>query len=309
MGWLVWGMCYYVLITGDRSHIGMIKSAGDWLLYRQITDEEDPRYGLLTGGYGAYNMADYSYDPVEIEWCSTEHQCSALQALHGLALVTSDKKYAEAADLLKAHMIPTLYDTANGRFYQGCSKDGVDGAWALDCSTWAGRTALSVLNSITVPAACGQTAYEEFLVTGAEILQSSEQDHYNLAYSLDVPIDGFKPYTNRGGGYDGAPEIVWSEGTLGYAALMLALGDTVRARRFVDAMIDLQNCNGSTGGVLYTTATYASLPWEFHVWESVVSSAWLYLIINAPDTLFPIIAKRESFLHKMTRYPPKPKKR
>ena len=48
-----------------------------------------------------------------------------------------------------------------------------------------------------------------------------------------------------------------------------------------------KNCEGCTGGVIYVTETYASLPWEFHVWESVVSSAWLYLIINNPDVLFP----------------------
>lgn len=42
-----------------------------------------------------------------------------------------------------------------------------------------------------------------------------------------------------------------------------------------------------TDGKAYVTETYASLPWEFHVWESVVSSAWLYLIINNPDVLFP----------------------
>ena len=34
---------------------------------------KDPRYGLLRGGYGAYD-SEYRYSDVEIEWCSTEHQ-------------------------------------------------------------------------------------------------------------------------------------------------------------------------------------------------------------------------------------------
>ena len=51
--------------------------------------------------------------------------------------------------------------------------------------------------------------------------------------------------------------------------------------------IKLQEIQNGTGGVLYVTATHAQLPWEFHVWESVVSSAWLYLIIKNPDVLFP----------------------
>lgn len=67
----------------------------------------------------------------------------------------------------------------------------------------------------------------------------------------------------------------------------LCVGEEKEAKKYVDECIALQNCEGCTGGVIYVTETYASLPWEFHVWESVVSSAWLYLIINNPDVLFP----------------------
>ena len=302
IGWTVWGMCYYTLKTGDHSFMDMITKAGAWMLTRQITNRDDKRYGLLTGGYGSYNMADYSYDPTEIAWCSTEHQCSALQALHGLALVTGESKYMDAADLVKEQLILTLYDRENRRFYQGCGSEGVDTAWALDCTTWAGKTALSVLNPAIVPPECRSTTYDEYLVTGAAIVQSAEADHYNLIYSLDGVTEGFKPYSNKGGGYDGAPELVWTEGTLGYVALCLALGQTEEAQRFLDATIDLQNCVNSPGGVIHTTETYASLPWEFHVWPSVVSSAWLYLLIKNPDCLFPVVTKRQSYIHKMPAY-------
>ena len=88
MGWLLWGMCYYTLETGDRSYVDMIEKAGDWMIYHQITDTNDPRYGLMTGGIGAYNMSDYSYIDTDIEWCSVEHQCSGLQALEGFSLVS-----------------------------------------------------------------------------------------------------------------------------------------------------------------------------------------------------------------------------
>jgi len=303
IGWTVWGMCYYTLVSGDRSYVDMIVKAGNWLLTRQVTNKDDKRYGLLTGGYGTYNMDDYSYDPMEIAWCSTEHQCSALQALHGLALVTGDSKYTKAADLIKEQLILTLYDTENKRFYQGCGPNGIDAAWALDCTSWAGKTALSVLSPAIIPPDCRQTTYDEYLVTGKTIVQSTDAEHYNQTYSLDGLTEGFKPYSNRGGGYDGAPELVWTEGTLGYVALCLALGKTEEATRFLDATINLQNCVNSPGGVIYTTETYASLPWEFHVWPSVVSSAWLYLLINNPDCLFPIITKRQSYIHKMPAYP------
>ena len=302
IGWTLWGMCYYTLITGDRSYDEMLKKAGNWLLTRQITNRDDKRYGLLTGGYGSYKMSDYSYDPTEISWCSTEHQCSALQALHGLALLTGEIKYMNAADLIKEQLILTLYDKENQRFYQGCSKDGVDAAWALDCTTWSGKTALSILSPAIVPPECRETTFNEYLVTEATIIKSDTPEHYNQTYSLEGTTEGFKPYSNRGGGYEGAPELVWTEGTLGYVALCLALGQTEEAKRFLDATIDLQNCVNSPGGVIYTTKTYSSLPWEFHVWPSVVSSAWLYLLIQNPDCLFPIITKKQSYVHKMKAY-------
>lgn len=108
-----------------------------------------------------------------------------------------------------------------------------------------------------------------------------------MRYSSSEQFAGFKPYSDKTPDYDGAPDIVWTEGTLGYAALALCVGEEDEAKKYVDECIALQNCEGCTGGVIYVTETYASLPWEFHVWESVVSSAWLYLIINNPDVLFP----------------------
>ena len=77
------------------------------------------------------------------------------------------------------------------------------------------------------------------------------------------------------------------------------LGNTEDAKKYVDECIALQDCNGSTGGVLYATETYASLPWEFHAWESLVSSAWLYLIINIPDVLFPRTLRQVYYMAKI----------
>lgn len=54
------------------------------------------------------------------------------------------------------------------------------------------------------------------------------------------------------------------------------------------------------GGLIYTTATYGSLPWEFHVWESVVSSAWLYLLIHCQEVLFPRTLRQVYYMAKIT---------
>lgn len=286
IGWLVWGACYYTLESGDRSYISMIKKAGEWMLSRQIIDKNDARYGLLIGGYGAYNMIDNSYIDGEIEWCSVEHQCSGLQALQGCSLVLEEDKYKKAAELVRDQLYEKCYDGKNGRFFQGVNITSIDKGWALDCTTWAGMLIFSILNTDEAKK-CLETAKTVYLTKNKSIIQSTEKDYYNTTYSGEETFNGFKPYSDKTPDYAGAPDIVWTEGTLGYAALALLIGNTKEAKTYVDECIRLQECDGSSGGVIYTTATYGMLPWEFHVWESVVSSAWLYLIINNVDVLFP----------------------
>lgn len=299
MGWLVWGACYYTLESGDRDFAKMIKKSGDWLVSKQVTDSADPRYGLMTGGYGSYNMDDYSYSGEEIEWCSVEHQCSALQALEGCSLVLKNKKYKEAAELVRDRLFLKCYDRENGRFFQGVNGGVPDKAWALDCTTWAGTLIFSVVHSSTAKA-CLKTAGDVYLTKNKKIIQSSKKDYYNTAYSDSGTFSGFKPYSDKTADYEGAPDLVWTEGTLGYSLLAYVLGDMDEAKKYVDECIKLQNCDGSTGGVVYTTATYGMLPWEFHVWESVVSSSWLYLMINNPDVLFPRTLRQVYYMAKIS---------
>lgn len=317
MGWIVWGMCYYVMSSGDRDEkwIKMIAEATAFIVGRQITDEEDPRYGLLTGGYGAYNMDDYSYIDIEIKWCSTEHNCSALQALWGASMVLHSVTYdhtnpddphkrwyeigqesKRAAQLVQTGLMTTLWDKENNRFLQGVG----DPAWALDCTTWAGTQALSIINAYYADG-CLETSLSVYYTTGRSLVRSTEMNRYNQKYSSGTTFSGFKPYSDRTPDYEGAPDLVWSEGTLGFVLIAHRLGYENLAKRFMDETIKLQNVSGSTGGVLYTTATYGELPWEFHTWESNVSSAWLYLLVKNPGCLFPVMLREPPYKAKILR--------
>ena len=298
MGWLIWGACYYQLETGDTSYQSMIEKGGDWLISRQITSTDDPRYGLITGGIGAYD-SNYEYVEGDIEWCSVEHQCSCLQALEGCSLVSKKSKYKKAAELIRDQLYVKCYDADNKRFYQGIDGSIPDMAWALDCTTWAGSMIYSVVSS-DISRACFNTANDVYLSSNRVIVQSSSEEHYNETYSSSNTFNGFKPYSDKTPDYAGAPDIVWSEGTLGYALLAYILGKKAECVKYVDEMIKLQNANNSTGGILYVTETYASLPWEFHVWESVVSSAWLYLLIYNPSVLFPRTLRQVYYMAKIT---------
>lgn len=286
VGWLVHGMCYYTLKTGDTQYLDVIRKAGDWLLSRQITDETDARYGLLTGGYGSYHPSDYSYIEGEIEWCSTEHNCSSLQALFALSLVFGDNKYKNAAILTKSALFRTLYDDASKRFYQGVGANGVDTAWAVDCCTWAGKMLLSIFEAQR-SREIAHTVDTVYVTTEKSIVVSEEDEHYNTRYS-GATVDGVKPYAE---GYNNPPDIVWSEGTLGYICLLKAIGENDKANYYLNEMMKLQYCNNGSGGIVYVTETWASLPWEFHTWESLVSSAWLYILLKEPNALFPLTTK------------------
>lgn len=191
MGWLVWGACYYTIESGNKDFVKMIKKARNWLVSKRITDSSDPRYGLMTGGYGNYNMEDYSYSGEEIEWCSVGHQCSALQALEGSSLVLKNKKYKETAELVRDSLFLKCYDRENGRLFQGINGDVPDKVWALDCTTWAGTLIFSVVHSSTAEA-CLETAGNVYLTQNKKIIQSREKDYYNTAYSDDETFSGFK---------------------------------------------------------------------------------------------------------------------
>lgn len=303
VGWVVWGICYAVLQLGtfydDKyGYKEMLKKAGDWVLSKQVTDTTDPRYGLLKGGHGIYDY-NYRYTDEEIEWCSTEHQCSSLQALEGLALVFNDQKYIDAAELIRDQLYYKCYDFENKRFYQGIPGSSPDKAWALDCTTWAGTMLFSIVNSESAKD-CYETAKSVYRTDDKSIVQSKDKSHYNMTYFSDDVFSGFKPYSDKTPDYKGCPDIVWSEGTLGFALLAYVLGQQEECVKYIDEVIKLQNCNGSTGGVLYVNETYADMPWEFHTWESMVSSAWLYLIINNPSVLFPRTFRRIYYMVKST---------
>lgn len=287
IGWVVWGASYYTQTTGDQSFVSLITLAGQWLLDQIVTDSSDQRYGLMLGGHGEY-ADDYTYSDTDIQWCSTEHQVSGSLGLYGALLVTQDQRYQRALNLVHQRVANVLFDSTNHRFYQGMTVAGIDSAWALDCCTWTGLSFISDTTAEIDVAELAATARTNFLVSDVGIVLSSDNEHYNETYSGGV-YSGFKPYSDRDGGYSGSPNLVWSEGTLGYAALCQRLGETAEFDNYVSQISQLANITNGTGGVLYVTETFASLPWEFHAWESLTGTAWLYLLENNPNVLFPSI--------------------
>lgn len=138
---------------------------------------------------------------------------------------------------------------------------------------------------------------------------------YTLDINVDVGIKEFRLAKNISGAweeilttvpdmtaeryvYDATDEIPQEEGGSPYRYFSYF---TVRLYSYSDAEYINDTCIiWNVGGVIYTTATYGMLPWEFHVWESVVSSSWLYLLIHNPDVLFPKTLRQVYYMAKIT---------
>lgn len=296
IGWLGWGICYYIQHSGSTKWLDMAKKGADYVLNLQILDEDDLRFGLLTGGFGAYDK-DYNFIAEKITWCSTEHNCSTLQYIWGIYLLTGESKYKDCATRMEYALRNTLYDKENDRFYQGVNSGKLDQAWALDCTTWAGMASLSFMDAHAGEKFMNKT--NEVYGVSDNVLKSSEKLHYNMTYELLERVHGHMPYSDITPDYAGCPRLVWTEGTLGAIALLLKLGRIDEANYYIDEMIKLLNIgvgikHNGNGGLVYTTQTYADLPWEFHVWESVVSTSWLYILLKDPNAIWAFHTKNVS---------------
>ena len=69
------------------------------------------------------------------------------------------------------------------------------------------------------------TAKRVYLTEDKSIVASTDPNYYNTRYQSFDTFSGFKPYSDLTADYEGAPDIVWSEGTLGYVLLALILGN------------------------------------------------------------------------------------
>lgn len=256
ISWLLWGICFYTYHSNDKSYIPLIKKIEYWLLSMQILDKEDFRYGLFVGGYN--NSTEKIY------WCSLEHNLSVIQGLNGLFIITKDTKYKTISNLVLNSILNKLYSKENQRFYQGINLNGIDKSKSLDCATWTGLVFSNCYNK-DIAINCINYARKTFLFV----------DKYN----------GFKPYA-KGFDYKEPPNLLWTEGTLGYCILALRLNKYDESKIFIDEIIKIQEKESLNKGVVYSTTTCTISPYEFHKYESVASTAWLYLILTNDNAIF-----------------------
>ncbi len=264
IAWAGYAFVFYQRLTGEARYLDVARRAAEYLLTQQVTEPEDPRYGLLRGGHGSYNTTTWEFIPGQVEWVSTEHNVDAYFFLRDLGELSGDERYSFAAQQIRDGLLTKLWNEEKGRLDRGLDAAGQpDGVDALDAASWGGIFLL----------AAGE---EEKAIRS---LAYAEQMYRNEADG----IWGYKPYTGtvEGINWDGVP-AVWSEGSLGVAMAYAKMGDTAslcRARSILNQMANLQE-RDPAGGLLYMVNSGDELA-GFPRVPSVGGTTWLLMTLRA----------------------------
>ncbi|MDY7027680.1 MAG: hypothetical protein SVR04_05240, partial [Spirochaetota bacterium] len=205
------------------------------LLSLQVSDAGDPRYGLVTGGMGSYELKAGEdgtvasvYSDEELGWVSTEHNIDAYFLFRDLGILTGEETYTRAAGLIARGLI-TLWDDERRQLIQGIRADGrQDTVLPLDTSSWG---------SIMLRAAGYTEQTDATLTAGLERFQIGTSGHFQPYADDPERLDGTaSPVSYGGPDASGNPmEIAWPEGSLGMAAAMIKAGRLDEAERIIRA--------------------------------------------------------------------------
>lgn len=245
------------------------------LLSLQITSRDDPRYGLVTGGMGTYELkagadeVSSAYTDQPIGWVSAEHNIDAYFLFRDLALLTGGQRYARGAEMIVEGLL-RMWDPEQHQLIQGIKEDGRrDTVLPLDTASWG---------SILLRQAGELEKADRTVTAGLERFQIGESGLFR-PYAAD-PVYLDKEVTRA---YFGDPDLTWNqldinwpEGALGMATALIKAGREAKARQVIATTEEY--AVDAAGGVLQ----YASMevPHQFSTYPSVASTAWLVIAIE-----------------------------
>ncbi len=252
------------------------KLAG-FVMHRQVRSDSDTRYGLVTGGWGLYNviMGADKRIPVEelhktdIEWVSMEHNIDIYFFLRDLGKLTGKKAYGDAAETVKKSLM-RLWNDQYGQFIRGVKGNQItDAMLPLDGASWG---ALFLLSIGEKPKAeiCLNTIEKNFFCITGEL--RGFKPYYSGTVYEDKQVNAFYFNDNPEKQW-GELDIVWGEGTFGAAAAFIRAGLQDKACGIVESIMPMQ----TDGGFRYASYT---VPYRFNNYPSVASTAWFILSLE-----------------------------
>jgi len=270
-----------------RTYLRMARSIATRLQALMVTDEDDLRYGLVTGGKNSYglryssNAVNEAFQEGEIGWASSEHNIDAYFFFRDLGILANDESYSAAAELIKKGLF-RLWSSKEAQFFQGVKPKRIDKVLALDCASWGSMFALAV----------DKPAWASEAIKG---IDKKYRSFDAMPGKEGSRVEGYKPYEDAPVFEDASDAVydfyfkkkgrvtwkelngVWGEGSLGVALAFLKQGNDAKAREILDEVLALQD---PSGGVLYFTR---AVPHVFVDYPSVASTAWLAIVLSAVE--------------------------
>ena len=252
-------------------------SMANYILARVVSDKEDKRYGLVSGGYGEYKL---KYDPIQgkvvehfidkpIGWCSTEHNIDSFFFLRDLGRLTGNDELLESSECISRSIILKLWDDDLGQFIQGIKADGSsDKTLALDCASWG---------SIFLCAVGEEEKAKKGLKSGARFKNISGIGYRPYRETMvyeDPEVNAFFFPAEPEKSWDSI-DIDWFEGTLGMIMGYLKCGLQDEADDLFESINKFYR-KQNENGLPYSTC---SLPYQFNTYSSGASTSW-YLIVS-----------------------------
>jgi len=255
--------CAYAQIIADR------------MLKRMVTENQDARYGLITGGAGTYaldynaelNQVEEKFVDGEVSWCSIEHNIDMYFFLRDLGRVSGKKKYIDAAERMGKRLISQCWNKEEGQFNRGQSMAKPDTVLALDCASWGALFLLSRGRPEMAQEALDATGAYENAVKGRKgykpYIRKLIYERYNAGnfYFPDKPKKTWDDVA-----------MMWTEGALGVAVAYIRAGNNEKAKEILAGVLTYQV---PSGGIRYGSLY---IPHEFSTEPSVASTGWLIIL-------------------------------
>lgn len=272
LAWLGYSAVFYEQKYKEGNYIEFAKKIADYILTLQVTEpyidhHGHPYFGGIKGGYNDNN------DPSTLKnWMSTEHNIDSYFFLRDLGELTGIQKYKNAASLVKYALTNYHWYDEQKRFKGGTSNYDL----TLDSNSWGGIFAQAIgRNDMILGAANFVKGFE---VANQTMPLSSNPESYNMSYTTNTLLTGFKPYLH-GGQYQYPADEVWTEGTWGVINEMLRRGEN--ADIYIDTMLAMQDAD-PRGGVVSSNIGSG----EFHVWPEDAATAWEYITLTDYDAIW-----------------------
>jgi len=150
--WVLKAIFAYVDATGDRSifndNQALILNSMDFVLSQQVTDRDDPRYGLFRAGVFSNKQDGYDVSGTphqQYQIVVSEHQFDVHDLLNLAYRVTGNELYKQRRELMDQQLLQRLYNQDAGYFWANIDQNGKPGPGvAIDNLTWAGSTVLTM---------------------------------------------------------------------------------------------------------------------------------------------------------------------